>query len=149
MAYLPQLGFSSFFSKRPPTIMISFVCIVLLESVSLWNFPPHTVGLQYSMPPYKPATQAFLSNTLPTQSCVGPWHIKAGGVQWENKCILIISNLLHRKAVNACSSFLTMWCLFIMQYNDCITGCISCVFTFSCRLFKKCVFSMSAMNMCF
>lgn len=36
-----RLGFF-FLPKRPPavSVMISFVCIVLFKSVSLWDFPP-------------------------------------------------------------------------------------------------------------
>lgn len=80
------VGFFFFFfkPKRPPTmsVMISFVCIVLLKSVSLWDLPPSwsallqittsfsTVAPPFSPPRCKPAPQLYFLPNKPLQRII-------------------------------------------------------------------------------
>lgn len=106
LATIPEEGagcscvfFGVFFApERPPTtvVMISFVCIVLFKSVSLWDGPPtpsnRSAVLQIttsssditSFPSKAAARHSFPPSSYYIKSFLGPWNVKAGGVQWEN-----------------------------------------------------------------
>lgn len=98
---------SAVFTQRPPimSVMMPFVCIVFLKSLSPWDFAPNgSARLEMTtfsstvaptlLPPSKEAAK-------PKWLLFGPWNVQTGGVQWENQCTLIPHNQAHRQAVDA------------------------------------------------
>lgn len=135
--------FSFFKPKRPPTmsVMISFVCIVLLKSVSLWDLPPSwsallqiTTSFSTVAPPFLPLaanllhSSTFYQISLCGESSLGPlkrksrWcpvgglvHINYPHFASEKAVNVYISNRLIAFFFSSCLHYVIWW----MYYRTC------------------------------